>query len=1044
MSVYDKEKTEDNGLTRDNKISDDSLREMMGIHKDEEDAMDREAHNGAARDIAKREKLAYDSTPHRASKEEASKLLDKKTMSDNDNGDEPGFFKHGDETKKNGRWRGKITKKQAAGGVAGILGIGGIGAILMTASGPLAFAHMANLMGPFHHENNANMQDGRLTRLWRYARGNGINNNLGAVGNKYADAVDTRLKDAGITPNYNNRTLTSFTFDTDTPKGKNALDELIAKKYVPSEIDVNGSSGSGRFMQIDAPRGFGSRSGIRTMADDLRIALSEDGISNAVTHRLAKKRYAGGFHPLQNFFRELGESIVDYTKSVKQHHDERVKTGVSAPDRPRPALSQDELDARTADNIHRNAPDALDSDTPSGVKGKIIGAVAGTVGAVGVYELICNIDQVGGTMEAIRQTELVEPLMRIGLDGLAFGSQIQFGGQDVTSDEMGAIFTRFMGDTDIGKLSAFSADSIQAELGQDQIGERTATEGENEGQRVKAADLPSSSKPGKENPPLFTVINGIIGALPGGERACDVLIDLNLCVTDSACIGVSDVLDGVVAFISGGTSAAAASATVNGIFIGAGVLATDYIDSLVHWLAGAALQCADGPQWGNCVNFGNRLNANDNALSFGGRELGEDEEIALDYQRKELERYDMKSKSLYARYLDPKETNSLFASSIFNNPNYFATSSTLSYGLQSPLKNFSNIFANFGNIFGGKTKAASVDYDYGFPEYGFSLEEQRDEAFENPYTIADEMEKNEFELLKEMNEEYGDDCFKTTISTTGKIQTTDAVNYKDIPDKCAGVGISNAEKIKLKKYRFYLSDTITAKSAVCYEGADESACSELGFDETTSGEATDTAGGGEIVGDPFASSVDVDCADGTTDLGDDFDGYVEGELVKHRLCSIDNLPADENAVPNANMKAVVNSRVSGAIKKLVDDASAAGVDLTSISSFRTMASQQEKWDRNVAEGNCSETADLDTCDVAKPGFSNHQNGTAIDFAVDPSGEYRAVASSRTCTDRMTYEGSEGWDWLFENAENYGYTQLSYEAWHWDPATGSSKCNKSQP
>ncbi|HMS23251.1 MAG TPA: M15 family metallopeptidase [Candidatus Saccharibacteria bacterium] len=963
MSVYDPEKTEDKSLAGDNNISDDKLRELMGIHKDQEDAMDREAHNGAAEDIAKREKLGYDSSPYRAGKDEASKLLDNKAISHgDDNNNNSGFFKDTSNGKKSGRFRGKITKKQAAGGVAGILGIGGILGILMTASGPLAFVHMASLMGPFHHENNANMQDGRLTRLWRYARGNGIDNNLGAIGNKYAKKVDTRLKDLGITPNYSNKVLTSFTFDTDTPKGKSAFDELKAKGY--------SSSGDGRLKQIDAPRGFGSRTGIRTMTDDLRIAISEDGISNAITHRLSKKRYAGGFHPLQNFYREAGESIVDYTKSVKQHHDERVKTGVSAPDRAKPPPSQDQIDADTRDNIRRNAPDGLDADTPSGVKGKIIGAVAGTVGAVGLYELICNIDQIGGSMEAIRQAELVIPLMRIGLDGLALGSQVQFGDQDVTSDEMGALFTRFMGDTDIGKLSAFSADSIQAELGQDQIGERTATKGENEGQRVKPADLPASSKPGKENPPLFTVINDLINALPTGQTACDVLIDLNACV-GSACIGVSDVLDGVVAFISGGASAAAASATVNAIFIGAGVLGSDYVDSLVNWLAGAALQCADGPQWGNCVNFGNRLNANDNALSFGGRELQPEEEIALDYKRKELERYDMKTKSLYARYLDPKETNSLFASSVFNNPNYFATSSTLSYGLQAPLKNFSNIFTNFGNIFGGKTKAASVDYDYGFPEYGFSLDEQRDETFENPYDIAKEMEKNNFELLKEMNRKYGEKCFKTTISTTGKIQTTEAVNYKDIPEKCAGVGINETEKIKLKKYRFYLSDTITAKSAVCYEGADESACDELGLPDQSKSSSTPGANG--PLPDGVVTEADIE--------------------------------------PVTGLSSGCHKSIAANANAMIAAAAADGVTLTG-SCWRSNARQIQL---RIING-CPDiyNASPSSCRVptAIPGTSNHERGLAIDF------------------DNCRSRGTACYIWLSANAATYGFFNLPSEPWHW--------------
>ncbi len=983
MSVYDPEKTEDKRLTSSGADNN------WDSYKDPLDRANRQKHNPTPQDILDAENRGESLKPSStASKDELRRLRDNsqsdvsrfanngddtldKSMASTGNEDGSSFFnKHKDTIKNKSKW--KLTKKQAAGGVAGVLGIGAIGGIMMTASGPLAFIHMANLMKPFHHDNGSNMQDGRLTRLWRYARGDGINNNLGAIGNRYADKVDARMKDLGITPNYNNRVLTSFTFDTDTPKGKDAFDKLVAKGYVPNEIDVDGSAGSGRYMQIDAARGFGSRNSIRTMGDDLRIALSEDGISNAITHRLAKKRYAGGFHPLQNFYREAGESIVDYMKSVKQHHDDRVKTGVPDPDRPKPARTQDEIDADTRDNLRRNTPDGISDDTPSGVKSKIIGAVAGTVGAVGLYELICNIDQVGRSMEAIRQAEIIEPLMRIGLDGLAFGSQIQFGGQDVTSDEMGAIFTRFMGDTDIGKLSAFSADSIQAELGKEQIGERTATQGENTGKRVKPADLPASSKPGKENPAMFDVINGIISALPGGRDACDVLIDLNACV-GSACIGVSDVLDGVVAFVSGGASSAAANATVNAIFIGAGVLASDYIDSLIHWLAGAALQCADGPQWGSCVNFGNRLNANDNALSFGGRELQPEEEVALDNTRKELERYDMKSKSLYARYLDPKETNSLFASAIFNNPNYVANSASLSYGLQAPLKNFSNIFSNFGSLFGGQAKAASpVNYDYGFPEYGFSVNEQLDASFENPYSIATWVEEELPEdrqcsggtkRLDCLNKDYGE-CFNTTInSATGKIQTTKAVDYREIPDIC------DDDNPRLKKYRFYIADMITAKSAVCYEGEDESACAELGLDN-------------ESEGGPGANGP---LPDGTV--------------------------TEEDIEPVTGLTSGCHKSIAANANAMIAAAAADGVTLTG-SCWRSNARQIQLRQIN----GCPDiyTAPPSSCRVptAIPGTSNHEKGLAIDF------------------DNCRIRSTACFQWLAANAATYGFYNLPSEPWHW--------------
>jgi hypothetical protein len=64
---------------------------------------------------------------------------------------------------------------------------------------------------------------------------------------------------------------------------------------------------------------------------------------------------------------------------------------------------------------------------------------------------------------------------------------------------------------------------------------------------------------------------------------------------------------------------------------------------------------------------------------------------------------------------------------------------------------------------------------------------------------------------------------------------------------------------------------------------------------------------------------------------------------------------------------------------------------------------------------------------APPGFSNHSNGTAVDFETDYNGtEYVANSSQH-----------EGWratwlhPWLVVNAGRYGFKPLSSEEWHWD-------------
>jgi hypothetical protein len=64
---------------------------------------------------------------------------------------------------------------------------------------------------------------------------------------------------------------------------------------------------------------------------------------------------------------------------------------------------------------------------------------------------------------------------------------------------------------------------------------------------------------------------------------------------------------------------------------------------------------------------------------------------------------------------------------------------------------------------------------------------------------------------------------------------------------------------------------------------------------------------------------------------------------------------------------------------------------------------------------------------AAPGFSNHSNGTAVDFQTNHSGTNYVADSSQ----------HEGWrrtwlhPWLVANAAGFGFRPLGSEEWHWD-------------
>lgn len=122
-------------------------------------------------------------------------------------------------------------------------------------------------------------------------------------------------------------------------------------------------------------------------------------------------------------------------------------------------------------------------------------------------------------------------------------------------------------------------------------------------------------------------------------------------------------------------------------------------------------------------------------------------------------------------------------------------------------------------------------------------------------------------------------------------------------------------------------------------------------------------------------------------------GYVGGQPVELDLRSIGDghqLRADAASAFNL-MRAA---------------ARAAGVDLIVNESFRTMEQQQSFWSKFQAGGSLA----------AKPGYSNHQGGIALDIDLnDDAGKPRPAAS-----------------WLPANASRFGFRRtVKSEPWHWE-------------
>lgn len=143
------------------------------------------------------------------------------------------------------------------------------------------------------------------------------------------------------------------------------------------------------------------------------------------------------------------------------------------------------------------------------------------------------------------------------------------------------------------------------------------------------------------------------------------------------------------------------------------------------------------------------------------------------------------------------------------------------------------------------------------------------------------------------------------------------------------------------------------------------------------------------------------CDSRTVDKGE-AEGYEQGVLTMIRICEVPNIPGGT----------VVSSVISGKTFELGEAAAAAGINLSSSESFRTKEQQEYFYGcYTMAPPKCN-GGNL----AAKPGFSNHQRGLAIDFR---------------CNGGSMNYGDACFNWLSANAGPFGYAAtVGGEPWHW--------------
>lgn len=213
---------------------------------------------------------------------------------------------------------------------------------------------------------------------------------------------------------------------------------------------------------------------------------------------------------------------------------------------------------------------------------------------------------------------------------------------------------------------------------------------------------------------------------------------------------------------------------------------------------------------------------------------------------------------------------------------------------------------------------------------------------------------------------------------------------------------------------------------------------------TTPG-STPSCSSGQSISQPDSGNdtSSTPCYSGTDDLGIT-EAYTNGVAGKIRLCAIPGFVSSGEEDIGGLGLVRVGSVASQKILELYSAMKSAGIEPSAVSSFRSNDFQTRLYENSGGSGM-----------VAKPGYSIHQSGMAIDFNLpncNPGGKdsvgenYKGCvtegSTSATCKNStnpdnivddkpMSAPDDPVWAFLIDNKDSFGLNQLCFEAWHWE-------------
>lgn len=340
-------------------------------------------------------------------------------------------------------------------------------------------------------------------------------------------------------------------------------------------------------------------------------------------------------------------------------------------------------------------------------------------------------------------------------------------------------------------------------------------------------------------------------------------------------------------------------------------------------------------------------------------------DVINERQKEELRQF--RQKPIYARVFDGKDEYSLVSRVAMAIPFSYGSSAQNSFAnlMSNPL---GGLFSSFGNLFSSRYSYAAANEKtvdaFNIGTVGFPANAIPDDL--EAYWDNNDCEKNIEEWQKAAAEKQND-------------QTGMPVHEK--PNVCLLI------KNSVANMGGFMDSSLLSDDDKKHVGSSGSGSSS----------ATDTASETIDMANLYKDSSNIACAAGSRDIGVQ-DGYHAGQKVKVRVCAIDEVPetGEQSELRGANGKLLVNSRLSAFYVKLIKDAKQGGTQgISAQEGFRTMSRQQQLF------------AQYGSGRAARPGYSNHQMGLAVDWS----------------------DGMIGY--LQKNPHGLKAT-VSGEPWHWSP------------